>query len=79
MVNTLFAGKVTFVNQVVINIWLCCHRLAGGGVEWLGKKIRIISSIYSSVLYFIQVEDSWTKSKAIITSICYLKKTIIFA
>ena len=40
MVNTLFAGKVIFVNQAIIMLGVCCHRLAEGGVEWLGKQFE---------------------------------------
>jgi len=40
MVNTLFTGKVIFVNQPIIMLWLRCLRLAGGGVEWLGKNLE---------------------------------------
>lgn len=39
MVNTLFASKVMYVNQLIIMFWVCCHRLAEGGVEWLGNWI----------------------------------------
>jgi len=39
MVNTLFAGKVMFVNQAIIMLGVSCHRLAEGGVEWLKKSI----------------------------------------
>lgn len=35
MVNTLFTGKVIFVNQAIIMLGLRCLRLAEGGVEWL--------------------------------------------
>jgi len=35
MVNTLFAGKVIIVNQVIIMLELNCRRLAEGGVQWL--------------------------------------------
>ena len=37
MVNTLFASKVMYVNQLIIMFWVCCHRLAKGGVEWQGN------------------------------------------
>ncbi len=41
MVNTLFAGKVMFVNQPIIILGVCCHRLAGGGVKWQVKGTLI--------------------------------------
>lgn len=53
MVNTLFAGKVMFVNQAIIILRLCCLRLAGGGVEWLGKFFWI--SIYITDGSFLHI------------------------
>jgi len=66
MVNTLFAGKVMFVNQVIITLGVCCHRLAGSGVKWqlkihLTNYIRLLKTFF----IFIQVEDDWTKDIAI--------------
>lgn len=37
MVNTLFAGKVMYVNQLIIMFLVSCHRLAKGGFEWPGS------------------------------------------
>jgi len=41
MVNTLFAGKVMFVNQLIIMLRLRCLCLAGGGVVWLGSGYKL--------------------------------------
>ena len=40
MVNTLFIGKVMFVNQPIIMLELGCRRLAEGGVEWLEEQFK---------------------------------------
>ena len=37
MVNTLFASKVMYVNQLIIMFSVCCHRLAESGFEWQGR------------------------------------------
>ena len=47
MVNTLFIGKVMFVNQPIIMLELGCRRLAGGGVEWL-KNDTVLICQYST-------------------------------
>ena len=40
MVNTLFTGKVMFVNQPIIMLGLRCLHLAQGGIEWLEKQLE---------------------------------------
>ncbi len=55
MVNTLFASKVIFVNQPIIMLLLHCHRLAGGGIEWLRKfyfcKIKLTQKLQFEISY----------------------------
>jgi len=46
MVNTLFTGKVMFVNQPIIMLELGCHRLAEGGVEWHVKGFAILQRMF---------------------------------
>jgi hypothetical protein len=44
-VNTLFASKVMYVNQLIIMFLVSCHRLAKGGCEWLGSaSISIVEN-----------------------------------
>jgi hypothetical protein len=40
MVNTLFAGKVMFVNQPIVMLGMRCRRLAEDGVKWLEKLLE---------------------------------------
>jgi hypothetical protein len=60
MVNTLFAGKVIFVNQAIIMFYVCCRRLAEGGVEWLWSgllnKINIEDPLYYLNLFLYVTE-----------------------
>jgi hypothetical protein len=41
MVNTLFTGKVMFVNQPIIMLGLRWRYFAGSGVDWLGEALWI--------------------------------------
>jgi hypothetical protein len=46
MVNTIFTGKVIFVNQAIIILGMRCLRLAGCGVEWLVKGFEILQRMF---------------------------------
>jgi len=49
MVNTSFARKVMFVNQVIIMLELGCRRLAEDGVEWLVEYKNYLLCYYTTL------------------------------
>jgi|GEM_PF-2648770 len=51
MVNTLFTGKVMFVNQPIVMLGLGCRYLAESGAEWLKM---ILFSISQCGIYILE-------------------------